>query len=444
MEKDFYDVTATKSKEVTFKEAVKVWWRVALMSFGGPAGQIAVMHKLVVEEKQWVDEKKFLNALNFCMLLPGPEAQQLATYLGRMLHGTKGGLVAGGLFILPGFLSILALSILYALYRDLNFVQAIFFGIQPAILAIVVGAILKIGKRSIKSAFLLWIAVLAFIAIFFFDFPFPLVILGAGIVGAVYKKLKKEQLPGDEGIDAGLELPQTLTTLQIIGFGVILWLFPVLLCLIVFGSESIFVAEGLFFSKAALVTFGGAYSVLTYIAQRAVEDFGWLLPGEMIDGLGMAETTPGPLIQVVQYVGFMGAFRFSDGLDPLSAGILASFLVTWVTFVPCFIFIFAGAPYVEYLMANKYLKSAFNTLTAAVVGAILNLGVWFTLNVIFERLVEVHFWGIRYFDPDWSTFNVLSFLIGIAAFISMFGFKLDMLKTLGISVMLGIILWYAF
>jgi chromate transporter len=440
MEKNYI---APSGEIVSFREAAKVWLKVALMSFGGPAGQIAVMHKLVVEEKKWVEEKKFLNALNFCMLLPGPEAQQLATYLGAMLHKTRGGLMAGGLFILPGFVSILVLSILYVSFYQLDIVQAIFFGIKPAILAIVVGAILKIGKRSLKTRFLVLMAILAFVAIFFLVIPFPIVILGAALIG-VARESFYPQFPAIEGPGEEIKLPRFFSTFKIILGGGILWFFPVVLFMLLYGKDSIFVTEALFFSKAALVTFGGAYSVLTYIAQRAVEDFNWLVPGQMIDGLGMAETTPGPLIQVVQFVGFMGAYNHPGEVDPMTAAILASLLVTWVTFVPCFIFIFAGAPYVEYLMANKYLKSAFNTLTAAVVGAILNLGVWFTLNVIFKIIEESRWFGIRYYIPEWETFNFQSFIIAIASFIFMFLLKLDMLKTLGLSVILGILLWFVF
>ncbi len=440
------------NNKVPFNEALKVWFKIALYSFGGPAGQIAVMHKLLVEEKKWVSETRFLHAMNYCMMLPGPEAQQLATYTGWLLHKTKGGLIAGTLFILPGFISILALSILYALFYDVKFVQALFYGIKPAVLAIVVGAVVKIGKRALKNEVMLAISVLSFIAIFFLNVPFPFIVLAAGLIGFFGGKFlpeKFEVIKGHQVEDATenerhlhFEKPVFVKAILKLFVWLILWLVPVAVLFIVLDGENVFVKESLFFSKAALVTFGGAYSVLAYIAQKAVEDYGWLKPGEMLDGLGMAETTPGPLIQVVQFVGFMGAFRFAAGIDPLTAGILASVLVTWVTFTPCFLFIFVGAPYIEHLRGNKNLTSALSAITAAVVGVILNLGVWFSLNALFKVVNETHFGVLRIYRPDWSTLDIGSLLLTLLAFALYFIFKLDMLKTILVCVVTGMVWWF--
>ena len=444
------DSTVAVPKVPTFPEAVRVWVKVAVYSFGGPAGQIAVMHKLLVEEKKWISENRFLHALNYCMLLPGPEAQQLATYIGWLLHKTKGGLLAGSLFVLPGFLSILGLSILYALFRELAFVQALLFGIKPAVLALVIGAVIKIGKRALKNEVMVLLAVAAFMALFFFQVGFPFIVLGAGVIGWIGGKVREEKFYVIKGhrlsaqdetavIDSRLrpEKPSIRQTVRVIALYLILWWVPLLLILLVGERESIFFSEAFFFSKTAVVTFGGAYAVLAYIAQKAVETYGWLQPGEMLDGLGMAETTPGPLIQVVQFVGFMGAFRFPGQLDPLTAGILASVLVTWVTFIPCFLFIFAGAPYIEYLRGNKQLNTALSGITAAVVGVILNLGVWFTLQTLFQQVNERRVLGMSLYVPQWETINIPALCITVVAFLSYFLLKLDMLKTILVCVLLG-------
>lgn len=434
---------------IPFKEAFFVWWRVALYSFGGPAGQIAVMHKILVEEKRWISESRFLHALNYCMLLPGPEAQQLATYLGWLLHRTKGGLVAGGLFVLPGFVAILALSILYAVFIDTKFVEALFFGIKPAVLAIVIGAVIKIGRRTLKNRTMLTIAVLAFVAIFFFRVPFPVLVISAGLIGFVGGLLRSgafqvvtphEAKDADDEPDMAHLQPRApsagravLTAL----FWLLLWLGPVAALAVALGRDNIFVQEAVFFSKVAVVTFGGAYAVLAYIAQQAVELYGWLQPGEMLDGLGMAETTPGPLIMVVQFVGFMGAFRFPGAVDPVTAGVLASCLVTWVTFIPCFLFIFVGAPYIESLRGNRNLTAALSGITAAVVGVILNLGIWFGLNALFGSIEEVHKAGMRLMIPVWQTLDYGALGLSLFAFVLYFGLKLNMLKTIGLCVATG-------
>lgn len=439
---------------VSFPEALRVWIKVALNSFGGPAGQIAVIHKIVVEEKKWISETRFLHALNYCMLLPGPEAQQLATYIGWLLHKTKGGLVAGILFIVPGFLSILVLSLIYVLFQDVTLVQGIFYGIKPAVLAIVMGAVIKIGSRALKNEVMVGLAVLAFIAIFFFNIAFPLIVLSAGIIGFVGGKVYQDKFfvikghpdKGDESEGIAEKYmhhirPSFIGSLKTALFWLALWAVPVVGLLWYFGRNHIFTQESIFFSKAAIVTFGGAYSVLAYIAQKAVEDFGWLMPGEMLDGLGMAETTPGPLIQVVQFVGFMGAWRASGSMDPILAAVLASFIVTWVTFVPCFLFIFTGAPYIEHLRGNKNLSTALSGITAAVVGVILNLGIWFSLNTIFDEVREEFYGPIRLYMPSLASIDWGSLFLAAVALFTYFKLKLDMLKVLGVNIILGVIWW---
>jgi chromate transporter len=435
---------------VTFGEAARVWLRVAALSFGGPAGQIAVMHRILVEEKRWVSEERFLHALNYCMLLPGPEAQQLATYIGWLLHRTPGGLVAGGLFILPGIVAILCLSILYAVYRETTFIAALFFGLKAAVLAVVVEAVVRIGKRALKNQAMVAVAALAFAAIFLFALPFPLIILAAGLVGFAGGRLRPElfvtlQPHGTVAINDESHLidalphpqPRLRRSLRILAIGLTLWFGPLLFLAWWLGTAHVLVTEGIFFSKAAVVTFGGAYAVLAYIAQQAVETYGWLQPGEMLDGLGMAETTPGPLIMVVQFVGFMGAFRHAAPFEPLVAGILGSLVTVWVTFVPCFLWIFLGAPYVERLRGNRQLSAALSTITAAVVGVILNLAVWFGLHVSFGHLGEIHFLGMRLLVPDLATANYASIVISAGAFVALFRLHWGMLRTLAVCTAAG-------
>jgi chromate transporter len=438
----------------TFYEALRVWLKIALYSFGGPAGQIAVMHKYVVEEKKWLGENRFLHALNYCMLLPGPEAQQLVTYIGWLLHGRRGGVVAGALFVLPGFLSILILSIVYALWKDVGIVQGIFYGIKPAVLAIVVGAVIKIGKKALKNEVMVGIAVLAFVAIFFFKISFPIIVLAAGLIGFMGGKVWEQKflvvkghsdvVGGEEGLIDRLikpEKPSLSKTLKTASFWLVLWLLPVVALLLTFGKDNIFTRQGLFFSQSALVTFGGAYSVLAYISQKAVETYGWLQPGEMLDGLGLAETTPGPLIQVVQFVGFMGAFRNAGALDPVLAGVLASVLVTWVTFLPSFLFIFTGAPYIEQLRGNKSLTTALSGITAAVVGVILNLGIWFSLHTLFSEVNEAKYGPLNIQLPNLTSIDWGAFFITLIALFLYFRLKWDMLKTLGSCVVVGVLVY---
>lgn len=447
--------------DVSFREALLVWARIGFMSFGGPAGQIALMHRIFVEEKRWIGESRFLHALNYCMLLPGPEAQQLATYVGWLLHRTLGGLVAGVLFILPGAVVILALSILYAGFHDLSLVKALFFGIKAAVLAVVIEAVLRIGRRTLKNRVMYGIAAASFVAIFFFGAPFPAIVVAAGLIGFVGARLRPDQFSGQAGHEAraaqvagrldsaldGRDLPHTRPSIRrmatVIAICLTLWFTPIIVLGVLLGPAHVYVQEGLFFSKMAVVTFGGAYAVLAYVAQQAVETHGWLAPGEMLDGLGMAETTPGPLIMVVQFVGFMGAYRNPGALDPILAGALGAMLTTWVTFVPCFLWIFLGAPYVEMLRGSQALGAALSAITAAVVGVILNLAVWFGLHVAFGQVNEHQFAGVRLFWPAWETVNPASLTLTVAALIAMLRFGIGVLPTLTAAAGLGALYSYA-
>lgn len=442
---------------VSFADATRVWLRIALLSFGGPAGQIAVMHRILVEEKKWIGEERFLHALNFCMLLPGPEAQQLATYIGWLLHRTKGGLVAGALFVLPGFVSIMALSWLYAAFGNAGPVEALFFGLKAAVLAIVLEAVRRIGSKALRNRAMIAIAAAAFIAIFVFGIPFPLIVLIAGLAGYVGGRSGAPAFaPGgghgkagrpsvaDADSALGAEIPaharpdwRWSVTLSVIFL--ILWLAPIALLIAMLGTGNVFTDIAIFFSKMAVVTFGGAYAVLAYVAQQAVEHYGWLRPGEMLDGLGMAETTPGPLIMVTQFVGFMGAARQASGMDPMLAGTLGGILATWVTFVPCFLWIFLGAPFSERLRGNRALSAALTAITAAVVGVILNLAIWFGLHTLFGEVREVDAGPLRLEVPLLSSLDPAALVLTLAALIAVFRFKVGTLPLLAGAAMAGVL-----
>ncbi len=433
--------------------AARVWARIGLLSFGGPAAQVALMHQELVEKRKWVDEARFLHALNYCMLLPGPEAQQLATYIGWLMHKTRGGLLAGTLFVLPGTLVLLSLSVVYAGFRELPAVAAAFFGLKAAVLAVVVEAVLRIGRRALKSRVLVGLAVAAFVAIFFFTVSFPLIILAASLLGWMGGRLLPLSFPLPpppqpgaapsviEGMASRGELAHTQPSWSR-AFGVvvvcgILWVTPLLVLVQVFGRDSVYVAEGVFFSKAAVVTFGGAYAVLAYIAQQAVDVYGWLRPGEMLDGLGLAETTPGPLILVVQFVAFLGAFREPGTLPPLLAGVLGSLVTVWVTFVPCFLWIFLGAPWIEALRGNRALHTALSGITAAVVGVVLNLSLWFALHVVFAVVEERRYGPLRVLIPDVSSVDEAATVLALGAMVAMFRFHWPLARTLLVSAVLG-------
>ncbi|MEO3433880.1 chromate efflux transporter [Inquilinus sp. CAU 1745] len=442
---------------VSFGEAIPVWARIAALSFGGPAGQIAVMHRILVEEKRWIGESRFLHTLNYCMLLPGPEATQLAVYIGWLLHKTKGGLVAGTLFVLPGFLSIMVLSWVYAAFGNVGIVAALFFGLKAAVLAIVFEAVVRIGKRSLKNRVMLSLAAAAFVAIFVFDVAFPLIVLAAGLIGYFGARAghpaflvesghgtSKEAALADaesalgESIPAHAQ-PNLSWALRISGFLLALWLAPVALLLLFPGPGNVFTDIGVFFAQMAVVTFGGAYAVLSYVAQQAVESYGWLSPGEMLEGLGLAETTPGPLIMVTQFVGFLGAFRDPGALNPFVAGTLGGILTTWVTFVPCFLWIFLGAPFAERLRSNRALSAALAAITASIVGVILNLAVWFGLHVLFAEVNEIAIPGATIDAPVLSTINIPSLTLTAAAVIAVFRFKAGMIKVLAACSAAGVI-----
>jgi chromate transporter len=435
---------------VSAREAFWTWLRVALLSFGGPAGQIAVMHRILVEEKRWVSEERFLHALNYCMLLPGPEAQQLATYIGWLMHRTVGGLFAGGLFIVPGIISIMALSYIYAIWGQVPVVTALFFGLKSAVLAIVVEALIRIGKRALKSRALIALAAAAFVAIFFFGVPFPIIILAAALLGLTgyfspgTAKAVRVQASVDESL-LGEDSPEHARptigrALRVSAVWLSLWLVPVAALLVAFGTQDVFSQIAVFFSKMAMVTFGGAYAVLAYVAQQAVQHYGWLKPTEMLDGLGMAETTPGPLIMVLQFVGFMAAYRNPGALSPLLMGTLGGLLATWVTFTPCFFWIFLGAPYVERLRGFRRLNAALSAITAAVVGVVLNLAIWFAIHTIFSATVPVRLWPFAFDAPVPSSLQPWALALSVAAAVAIFRFKSGMIATLVACCGAGVVL----
>jgi chromate transporter len=373
----------------SFAEAFRFWLKLGFISFGGPSGQIAVMHSELVERRKWIDEARFLHALNFCMLLPGPEAQQLAIYIGWLLHKIRGGIVAGALFVFPSIFILWALSYVYVAYGNVRWVAAIFYGLKPAVLAIVAAAVIRIGRRALRNALMWAIAAAAFVAIYFFHAPFPAIVISAGVLGFVAEKFSRGLIPAvlEEAATSTSCFEDARPTLarnvQIVAIWMSLWWAPIALAAFLLGTQHTIFREGIFFTKAALVTFGGAYAVLPYVSQQAVENYHWLAPGQMLDGLGLAETTPGPLIMVLQFVGFLGAWNHPGNLPPLLSATFGALITTWVTFVPCFLWIFLGAPYIERLRGYKSLTTALSTVTAAVVGVILNLAIWFGLHVIF-------------------------------------------------------------
>ena len=443
---------------VTMREAFWTWTRVAALSFGGPAGQIAVMHRILVEEKRWISEARFLHALNYCMLLPGPEAQQLATYIGWLMHRTLGGIMAGGLFILPGAIAIMALSYVYAGWGNVPIVVALFFGLKAAVLAIVLEAVFRIGRRSLKNRALIGLAAAAFVGIFFFNVPFPVIIFGAALIGFGARALGVTVFEGGGGHGAGKggdpvaesllgeetpehARPNVLHAVKVASAWLGLWLIPVVTLIATLGDANVFSQIAIFFSKMAMVTFGGAYAVLAYVAQQAVEHYGWLKPGEMLDGLGMAETTPGPLIMVLQFVGFMAASGDPGGLSPLMAGTLGGLLATWVTFTPCFLWIFLGAPFVEKLRGNQALNAALSAITAAVVGVILNLAVWFAIHSIFRQTTPVRAFPLSFDAPVLASVDPWALALSIFAAVAIFRFKVGMIPTLAACCAAGVVLY---
>ena len=443
---------------VSLREAFLTWLQVAGLSFGGPAGQIAVMHRILVEEKRWVSEQRFLHALNYCMLLPGPEAQQLATYIGWLMHRTLGGIIAGGLFVVPGIIAIMALSYVYAAWGTVPVIVALFFGLKAAVLAIVVEALVRIGKRALKNQVMIALAAIAFVGILFFDVPFPIIVFGAGLIGFAAASMGVAAFTTDTGHGVGKDKagiiddmlgegipeharPTVARALAVSAIWLALWLVPVIALLATLGSANVFSQIAVFFSKMAVVTFGGAYAVLAYVAQQAVENYGWLKPGQMLDGLGMAETTPGPLIMVLQFVGFMAAFREPGSLAPMLAGTLGGLLATWVTFTPCFLWIFLGAPFVEKLRGNTALNAALSAITAAVVGVILNLAIWFAIHTVFHETVPVRLFPLSFDAPSLASVDAFALALSVAAAVAIFRFKVGMILTLAACCGAGIVLF---
>jgi chromate transporter len=417
-------LSATKLaiRHPSFGEAFRFWLKLGFISFGGPAGQIAIMQTELVDKKRWISQSRFLHALNYCMLLPGPEAQQLAIYIGWLLHRTAGGVIAGSLFVIPSMFILWGLSFVYAAYGNLPWIAAIFYGLKPAVMAIVAAAVIRIGKKALKNEVMWGLAAAAFVGIFFFKLPFPLIILGAGLIGLVGGTFwrdrfyvikghggKTENSVLDDEDDSPLHTkPSWTRAIKVTAIWLALWWTPVILIGVWQGWSSTLFKEGLFFSKAAVVTFGGAYAVLPYVAQQAVDHYGWLRTGQMMDGLGLAETTPGPLIMVLQFVGFMGGWNQAGGLSPLAAASLGALLTTWVTFTPCFLWIFLGGPHIEQLRGNVKLATALSAITAAVVGVILNLAVWFGLHVLF---------------PQERGLDVFALFVSLVAFVGMIKWK---------------------
>ncbi|MGE4305145.1 MAG: chromate efflux transporter [Novosphingobium sp.] len=422
---------------------IRVFMRIGFLSFGGPAGQIALMHRELVEERRWVEEEQYLHALNFCHLLPGPEAQQLATWIGWKLHGLRGGLAAGLLFVLPGAFIILALTILYAFAAKLDWFAALFLGIKAAVLAIVVQALIRIAGRALNTTFKKALAVAAFIALFLFAAPFPLVVLGAGAIGMVVAAVRPDWLaikPACADVVIGPR-PWAQSIRTIAAWGLI-WAAPMVLILVTLGRGHVLWEIGSFFSQLAVVTFGGAYAVLAYMAQEAVQGHGWLSAGEMADGLGLAETTPGPLIMVTQFVGYLAAFRAPEPFPPLMAGLLGAALTTWVTFAPCFLWIFTFAPWIERMENSPRLKGGLAALTAAVVGVIANLTAWFFMHVLFAQVNEFAAGPLRISNPVWTTLDWRAALLAALSALLLFGFKWNIIRALGVSAVGGVILGY--
>lgn len=426
-----------QSPSPTFAEALRFWLKLGFISFGGPTGQIAIMHQELVDRKRWIGEAQFLHALNFCMLLPGPEAQQLATYIGWLLHRTRGGIAAGGLFVLPSVLILWVLSYVYVVHGEVTWVAYAFAGLKPAVVAIVADAVIRIGRRVLKNAVAWALSAGAFVAIFFLKAPFPLIILAAGLIGLVGGRFWKKHfliLKGHAGKESAgtaadraiLEIhtqPSLMRSVKVMVICLLLWWAPIFAAGILLGRDSTITQEGVFFSKAAMVTFGGAYAVLPYVAQQAVERYGWLTAPQMLDGLGLAETTPGPLIMVVQFVGFVGAWNHPGSVPPLMAASLGAVMTTWVTFLPCFLWIFLGAPYVERMRSVESLTAALSAITAAVVGVVLNLAVWFAIQVLWRAGA----------GPD-----LFSMVVAVAGLVALVRFKVGVIPLVLASAIVGL------
>lgn len=443
-----------QTHDVSFREAARFWVKLGFINFGGPTGQIAIMHDEIVERRRWITNGRFLHALNFCMLLPGPEAQQLAIYIGWLLHKVKGGVVAGVAFVLPSFFVMLALSWLYAAHGDVTWVNATLSGLAAAVIGIVASATIRIGKKALANGLMAGVAVVAFVSIFLLHVPFPLIVLGAAVIGlaggrfapqlfdvGVGRELEenervaiRDDVPGDAHT-----LPSLRRSIGVLIVGSAVWLIPIAAVALWRGPGDTFTDMGGFFSKAALVTFGGAYAVLSYVNVAAVSQFSWLLPGQMVVGLGLAETTPGPLIMVLEFVGFVGGYQRPGDLAPLTAGVLGAVIATWATFAPCFLWIFLGAPYIERLRGNRPLAAALETVTAAVVGVIANLAVTFAAHTLFDRVREVHTIGGSIPAPVWSSVDVFAVVVATVSFVGLWRLRWKMIPVIATSAVAGLI-----
>jgi chromate transporter len=430
----------TPAAQPAFGEFFLVWLKIGCINFGGPAGQIAMMHRMMVDEKKWIDEPRFLHALNFCMLLPGPEATKLATYIGWLVHGVRGGLVAGVLFVLPGAFVMLGLSLLYALGRGVAVIDGALFGIKAAVLVIVVEALVRIARRGLKTGTLIGLSMLAFVGIFFFALPFPLIVAGAALIGYVVAQTAPEQLALTGTVDAvttsSADRWRQFALATVIGLAI--WWAPVALAAATLGPDHVLTTIGMFFSKLAVVSFGGAYALLAYMAQQAVETHHWMTAPEMVDGLGLAETTPGPLILVTQFVGFLAGYREAAPFSPVMAGVLGAAMTTWVTFVPSLLWIFAGAPFIEPLRANRRLSGALAAITAAVVGVILNLSVWFALHVLFGQVQERHAGILRWYAFDPAALDLRASVLAVIAAALAFVLHRGLIEVVAVMAALGI------
>ncbi|MGZ6544312.1 MAG: chromate efflux transporter [Actinomycetota bacterium] len=445
---------ATPTHGVPFREAARFWVKLGFINFGGPTGQIAIMHDEIVERRRWISNGRFLHALNYCMLLPGPEAQQLAIYVGWLLHKVKGGLVAGIAFVLPSFFVMLALSWLYAVHGDVTWVSATLSGLAAAVIGIVASATIRIGKKALANGLMVGVALVAFVSIFILHVPFPVIVLGAVAIGIVGGRVA----PGMFDVGVGRELeanervalrddapaaahtnPSLGRSVVVLIVGLAVWLIPIVAVAAWRGPGDTLTDMGWFFSKAALVTFGGAYAVLSYVNVAAVVQYGWLLPGQMVVGLGLAETTPGPLIMVLEFVGFVGAYQHPGDLSPLAAGVLGAMVATWATFAPCFLWIFLGAPYIERLRGNRRMAAALETVTAAVVGVIANLALTFAIQTLFERVRFVDTVNGAIPVPVWSSLDVFALVVATVSFVGLWRFRWKVLPVIGASALAGLI-----
>ena len=440
-----------KGHLVSLGDAIRYWAKLGFINFGGPAGQIAIMHDELVDRKRWISNNRFLHALNYCMLLPGPEAQQLAIYIGWLLNGNVGGIAAGVLFVLPAFFLILGLSWTYAVHGDIGWIAAVFYGLEAAVIALVAAAVIRVGSKALRHSFLVTMAASAFVAIFFLKVPFPLIVIGAATIGLVGSRVAPnvfktnghgwaaddESILGD-AIGESAHKASWGRTLRVLIVGLVVWWGPLLAVMALRGTDDTLSREAVFFSQAAMVTFGGAYAVLAYINQAAVQHFGWLEQGQMVTGLGLAESTPGPLIMVTEFVGFLGAYRFPGGLDPVLAGILGATVTVWATFAPCFLWIFLGAPFIEQLRGNRALNGALSAVTAAVVGVILNLAVTFGIVALFDSIRRGEFLNVTFPVPALNSIDMFAALLAVAGFIALWRYRVNVLWVIGGSAVAGL------